>query len=72
MPENHILIIALSNHPVLGPLLIPYFAKTVSPGVISVEEQATHAGSDTDLPDMEKRAIAIAQSYSEKIGRAHV
>lgn len=66
MPENHILIIALSNHPVLGPLLIPYFARTASPGVISVEEQATHAGNDTDLPGMEKRAIAIAQSYSEK------
>jgi len=43
MPENQILIIALSNHPVLGPLLIPYFARTVSPEVISVEEQATHA-----------------------------
>lgn len=43
MSANHILIIALSNHPVLGPLLIPYFAKTVSQDVISVEEQATHA-----------------------------
>ena len=66
MPENQILIIALSNHPVLGPLLIPYFARTVSPEVISVEEQATHAGNEAGLSDMEKRAIAIAQSYSEK------
>lgn len=66
MSEPHILIIALSNHPVLGPLLIPYFARTVSPDVISVEEQATHAGNDTGLSDTEKRAIAIAQSYSEK------
>ena len=66
MSTNHILIIALSNHPVLGPLLIPYFAKTVSQGVISVEEQATHAGNDTELSEMEKRVIAIAQSYSEK------
>lgn len=66
MSENHILIIAISNHPVLGPLLIPYFARTVSPGVISVEEQATHAGKDTQLAETEKRAIAIAQSYSEK------
>ncbi len=32
MSTNHILIIALSNHPILGPLLIPYFAKTVSQG----------------------------------------
>lgn len=66
MPENQILIIALSNHPVLGPLLIPYFARTVSPEVISVEEQATHAGNEARLSDLEKRAIAIAQSYSEK------
>lgn len=66
MSENHILIIALSNHPVLGPLLIPYFAKPVSTDVISVEEQATHAGDDMELSDMEKRAVAIAQSYSEK------
>ena len=49
MSTNHILIIALSNHPVLGPLLIPYFAKTVSQDVISVEEQATHAGDDMEL-----------------------
>ena len=61
-----LLIIALSNHPVLGPLLIPYFAKAVSQDVISVEEQATHAGNDTELSEMEKRVIAIAQSYSEK------
>ena len=60
MPENQILIIALSNHPVLGPLLIPYFARTVSPEVISVEEQATHAGNEARLSDLEKRAIAIA------------
>lgn len=66
MSENHILIIAISNHPVLGPLLIPYFAGAVSPGVISVEEQATHAGKNIELSEMEKRAIAIAQSYSEK------
>ena len=66
MSTNHILIIALSNHPVLGPLLIPYFAKAVSPDVIGVEEQATHAGNDTELSEMEKRVIAIAQSYSEK------
>ena len=66
MSTNHILIIALSNHPVLGPLLIPYFAKAVSQDVISVEEQATHAGNDTELSEMEKRVIAIAQSYSEK------
>lgn len=49
MSTNHILIIALSNHPVLGPLLIPYFAKAVSQDVISVEEQATHAGNDTGV-----------------------
>lgn len=66
MPDNHILIIAISNHPVLGPLLVPYFAGNVSPGVISVEEQATHAGKDTELSEMEKRAISIAQCYSEK------
>lgn len=50
----------------MGPLLIPYFARTVSPEVISVEEQATHAGNEARLSDLEKRAIAIAQSYSEK------
>ena len=66
MSTNHILIITLSNHPVLGPLLIPYFATAVSQDVISVEEQATHAGNDTELSEMEKRVIAIAQSYSEK------
>ncbi|MCD8270985.1 MAG: DEAD/DEAH box helicase [Parabacteroides sp.] len=66
MPESHILIIALSNHPVLGPLFIPYFARTESPGVISVEEQATHAGNEVGLSEMEKRVIAVAQSYSER------
>lgn len=66
MSTNHILIIALSNHPVLGPLLIPYFAKTVSQDVISVEEQATHAGNDTELSEMEKRVIAIAQKLFRK------
>lgn len=66
MPENHILIITLSNHPVLGPLLIPYFVRTVSPGVISVEEQASHAGKEAELSEVEKRVIAIALSYSEK------
>lgn len=66
MPENHFLIIALSSHPVLGPLLIPYFARTVSPEVIRAEEQATHADGKADLPVVEKQIIAIAQSYSEK------
>ncbi len=31
-----------------------------------MEEQATHAGNDTELSEMEKQVIAIAQSYSEK------
>lgn len=66
MPKNHHLIIALSNHPNLGPLLIPYFASEVSPGVISVEEQATHAGKESSLSELERQIIAIAQSYSEK------
>lgn len=66
MPENRFLIVALSNHPVLGPLLIPYFARIVSPEVIRAEEQATHAGGKGELSEMEKQIIAIAQSYSEK------
>lgn len=66
MPENHLLIIALSNHSNLGPLLIPYFAREVSPGMISVEEQVSHAGKENDLSELERQIIAIAESYSEK------
>lgn len=66
MPENHLLIIALSNHSNLGPLLIPYFAREVSPGVISVEEQVSHAGKENNLSELERQIIAIAESYSEK------
>ncbi|WP_288205237.1 DEAD/DEAH box helicase [uncultured Parabacteroides sp.] len=66
MPENHLLIIALSNHSNLGPLLIPYFAREVSPGVISVEEQVSHAGKKNNLSELERQIIAIAESYSEK------
>lgn len=66
MPESRFLIIALNNHPNLGPLLIPYFARTASPGVIETEEQATFVREEALLPEAVKQIIALAESYSEK------
>lgn len=66
MSENRILIIALNNHPNLGPVLIPYFARTISAGVIEAEEQATFAQKKRHLSETERQIISIAESYSEK------
>lgn len=67
MPEHTFLIITLNNHPNLGPLLIPYFARTtLSQGILEIEEQAVHVQKDGGLSETEKKIISIAQSYSEK------
>lgn len=67
MPEHSFLIITLNNHPNLGPLLIPYFARTtLSQGVLEIEEQAVHVQKYSGLSETEKKIISIAQSYSEK------
>lgn len=66
MPESSILIIALSNHPNLGPLLIPYFARTLSSGALEVEEQATHIREKDGMSAEELKIVSLAQSYSEK------
>lgn len=65
MTENSLFIIALTNHPNFGPLLTPYFAKVISPDIIEIEEQATFT-SEERMPDIEKKILSIARSYSDK------
>lgn len=65
MSEDRQLIVTINNHPALGPLLVPYLAKEVSPGVLEAEEKATYVKGG-DLSTAEKKIITIAQCYSEK------
>ena len=65
MSEGRQLIVTINNHPVFGPLLIPYLAKEVSPGVLEAEEKATFV-EENRVSTAEKKIISLAQSYSEK------
>lgn len=65
MSEDRQLIVTINNHPALGPLLVPYLAKEVSPGVLEAEEKATYV-KEGGLSTAEKKIITIAQCYSEK------
>ncbi|WP_308549812.1 DEAD/DEAH box helicase [uncultured Parabacteroides sp.] len=65
MSEGHQLIVTINNHPVFGPLLIPYLAREVSPGVLEAEEKATFI-QESRLSTAEKKIITLSQCYSEK------
>ncbi|MDR0940574.1 MAG: ATP-dependent helicase [Mediterranea sp.] len=63
------LIIVFTDHPVLGPLLVPYMAEPVaSDGSLRVAEQAFHASEAAvaGMSEAERAAIRIASSYTEK------
>ncbi len=60
-------VITITNHPVFGPLLIPYFVHEISPGVLQTEENATiKQRKDIVLSQEERRIIFLAQSYTER------
>lgn len=61
-------IIVLTEHPVLGQLLIPYTAKRTSDYTLEVIEQAFHASPDAlnSMNEAEQKAINIASYYTEK------
>lgn len=65
MSEGRRLIVTINNHPVFGPLLIPYLAREVSPGVLEAEEKATFM-EEGRLNEAEKKIISLSQCYSEK------
>ena len=62
------IIIVLTEHPVLGALLIPYLAETSEDGTVLLMEQAFHASPETtaNLSEAERRAIDIASHYTER------
>lgn len=68
-PSHHSLIIVLIEQPVLGVLLVPYLAETVSgEDNLHLLEQAFHASPKelALLTDGEQKAIEIASHYNEK------
>lgn len=61
------LVVTINNHPVFGPLLVPYFANEVSPGVLRVEENATvKQQQDITLSKDEKKIISLARLCTER------
>lgn len=61
-------IIVLSEHPVLGVLLIPYIAERQDDETVCLIEQAFHASPEavSRMSDAEREAIDIASHYTEK------
>lgn len=67
MKLSHSFVITINNHPVFGPLLIPYFAREMSPGVLQTEDNATiKQKKDIILSKEEKKIISLAQFYTER------
>lgn len=62
------IIITLNQHPVLGPLLMPYAAEDMPDGTIRVTEPGGHLPPPilSKLNDVERQAIEIASNYSER------
>ncbi|MDR0892863.1 MAG: DEAD/DEAH box helicase [Mediterranea sp.] len=65
---NEQIIIVCTEHPVLGPLLIPYLAIPAGADVLRTTEQAFHASEATidRMSEAERALIRIAASYTEK------
>lgn len=61
-------VIVLTEHPVLGALLIPYIAESNPEGTIQLSEQAFHASPETVacMSKTEQEAIRIASHCTEK------
>lgn len=61
-------IIVLTEHPVLGPLLIPYVAEKTGDGTLCLTEQAFHASSEAEgrMSDAGRQAVRIASAYMER------
>lgn len=67
MNSQRLFIVTISNHPVLGPVLVPFFAGEVSPGVIRMDENATAKQTTADLEDASvKRIIRLAQAITDR------
>ena len=63
------LVIVLSEHPVLGLLLIPYIAETSSgQGELRLTEQAFHLSPEalSRMSETDQKVIEIASHYTEK------
>lgn len=62
------LIVVLSEHPVLGMLLIPYVAESTAKEELRLVEQAFHLSPKAvaQMSDTEQQAIEIASHYTEK------
>ena len=62
------IIIVLTEHPVLGILLIPYIAERLSDNTLQLVEQAFHASAEAmnRMSEAERQAIDIASHYTEK------
>lgn len=62
------LIIVLTEHSLLGMLLIPYMGEKKEDGIIHLTEQAFHATSKgkASMNQVEKQAIDIASHYTDK------
>lgn len=65
MSGNKSLIITVNEHPYLGSLLIPYWAREITEDVLEAEEKAVCV-KDEQLPESERQIITLAQCYSEK------
>lgn len=61
-------IIVFTEHPVLGPLLIPYIAERSDDETLQLIEQAFHASPEAIalMSETERQAIEIASHYTEK------
>ncbi|WP_085537215.1 DEAD/DEAH box helicase [Massilibacteroides vaginae] len=67
MKLSRFLVVTINNHPVFGPLLIPYFACETSPGVLQTEDNATiKQKKEITLSREEKKIISLAQFYTER------
>lgn len=67
--SHHTVVIVLTEHPVLGALLVPYLTEASrEEGNIRLTEQAFHASPQTRLQmtEGELKAIEVASHYNEK------
>ncbi|MDD2435966.1 MAG: DEAD/DEAH box helicase [Massilibacteroides sp.] len=66
MEPVKLFIVTINKHPVWGPLLVPYFAHEVSPGLIHIDENA-NVHEESDFQDkIVRKIIIIARSYTER------
>lgn len=67
MNTPELLIVTVNNHPVLGPLLVPFFAKEESPGLLKVVGNAMVEGRLIKTQSKEiRKIISLAEGYTER------